>query len=111
MILTLVVSFSGSAGELSFIDLMDSQHLALDANRAYVATTGMGGNGWIDVVDIDDPVNPRQIDHRGDLGMGVQALATAWPTIATSNVDIGLEILSLHRSCIPPRHPSDRVAP
>jgi len=230
--------------ELSFIDLIDSQHLAINGDRAYIATTGVSGNGWIDVVDIsdpsatqhiggifwprpdppkyaidadgntvviadqngllvldvsdplnpyevgrwnhpeardvtlvgdhavmtfaawanpgelgvtvvdlsdptsptpvgrwdapsevlsvaeyggavavgtesngvflidiEDPTNPRQIDHMQDLGMGVQALATAWPTIATSNVDIGLAVLGLHRSCIPPRNPSDRVTP
>jgi hypothetical protein len=230
--------------ELSFVDLIDSQHLALDGDHAYVVTTGVSGNGWFDVVeisdpsatqriggifwprpdppkyaidadgntvviadqdgllvldvsnpldpvevgrwnhpeardvtlvgdyavmtfaawanpgelgvtvvdlseptsptpvgrweapsevlsvaeyggavavgtesdgvfliDIGDPANPRQIDHRGDLGMGVQALATAWPTIATSNVVFGLAVLGLHRSCIPPRRPTSRLTP
>jgi hypothetical protein len=231
--------------ELSFIDLVDSQHLALDAKRAFVATTGVGGNGWFDVVDIadptamkraggiywprpdppkyavdargdtvviadqagllvldvgdaaspvevgrwhhaeardvalvgdhhavltfaawahpgetgitvvdlsdpsdptpvgtwaapsevlsvaeyggavaagtqsdgvflidiGDPVDPRQIDHLFELGMAAQDLATAWPTIAASDVDFGTAVLGLHRSCQPPRRPSSRVAP
>jgi len=231
--------------ELSFIDLIDSQHLAVNSNIAFIATTGVSGNGWFDVVDIsdptvieriggiywprpdppkyaidargdtvaiadqngilvldvsnalnpvevgrwsrteardvalmgdhhavatfaawahpgefgltvldlsdpshptpvgtwtapsevlsvaeyggavvvgtesdgvfligvEDPVNPMQIDHLGDLGMGAEDLATAWPSIAASNVQIGTSVLGLHRSCQPPRHPSSRVIP
>ncbi len=41
--------------ELSFIDLIDSQHLAVTSDRAFIATTGVSGNGWFDVVDISDP--------------------------------------------------------
>ncbi len=231
--------------ELSFIDLIDSQHLAVDSGRAFIATTGVSGNGWFDVVDIsdpsttqriggifwprpdlpkyaidargdtvviadqsgllvvnvndaanpvevgrwshveardvaligdhhavatfaawahpgelgitvvdlsdpsnptpvgtwtapsevlsvaeyggaviagteshgvflidiEDPVYPRQIDHLQELGMGVENLATAWPSIAASNVDFGTAVLGLHRSCQPPRHPSSRLTP
>jgi hypothetical protein len=231
--------------ELSFIDLIDSQHLALDSDRAYIATTGVGGNGWFDVVDIsdptamkriggiywprpdppknaidarggtvviadqegllvldvgvamnpvevgrwhhteardvalvgdhhavvtfaasahpgefgitvvdlsdpgdptpvgswvapsevlsvaeyggavvvgtdsdgvfliaiDDPANPGLVDHLQEPGMGAQDLATAWPTIAASDVDFGTAVLGLHRSCQPPRRPSSRVTP
>jgi len=230
--------------ELSFIDLIDSEHLAVDGDRAYIATTGVSGNGWFDVIDlsdpavmerrgslywarpdpsktaidaageiaviadvlglliidvsnpwlpteqgrwpregvrdvalvgelaavaitswvdpedvgmtlvdlsqpssptpvgawqapsavlsvaehgggvvvgtetdglflldIEDPANPTVVDHWREPGVRVQNLATAWPTIATSSFDIGLQILGLHRSCIPPRHPSDRLAP
>ncbi len=239
---TLDLSDPTNPVQLSFIDLIDSQHLAIDADRAFVATTGVGDNGWFDVVDIsdqtaterlggiywprpdppkyaidasgdtvviadqdgllvldvsdtlnpvevgrwahseardvalvnsfavvtfaawahpgefgivvvdlsdstnptpvgawdapsevlsvaeyggavavgtqsdgvflldiEDPVNPRQIDHREEFGIGVQDLATAWPTIAFSSAEVGLSTLGLHRSCIPPRHPSDRV--
>jgi hypothetical protein len=231
--------------ELSFIDLMDSQHLVVDSDRAFIATTGVSGNGWFDVVDIsdpsapvrvggvywsrpdppkyaidarrgtvviadrdgllildvsdvinpvevgrwsraeardvalvgdhhaiatfaawahsgefgitvidlsdpsdptpvgiwtapsevlslaeyggkvvagteadgvflidiEDPVNPRQIDHLQELGMGAEDLATAWPSIAASNVEFGTSVLGLHRSCQPPRRPSSRVTP
>jgi hypothetical protein len=231
--------------ELSFIDLNDSQHLAVDSGRAFIATTGVSGNGWFDVVDIsdpsttqriggifwprpdllkyaidargdtvviadqngllvvnvnnaanpvevgrwshaeardvaligdhhavvtfsawahpgefgitvvdlsdpsdptpvgswtapsevlsvaeyggavvagtesdgvflidiEDPVNPRRIDHFENIGLGPQDLATAWPSIAASNVDFGIGILGLHRSCQPPRRPSARVGP
>ena len=231
--------------ELSFIDLMDTQHLASDSNRAFIATTGVGGNGWFDVVDIsnpaameriggiywprpdpakyaidargdtvviadqygilvldvddalnpievgrwshaeardvtlvgehhavatfaawahsgefgitvidlsdpgnpspvgswsapsevlslaeyggavvagtkadgvfligiEDPANPKQIDHLQELGMGAEDLATAWPSIAASNVEVGTSVLGLHRTCQPPRRPSSRVGP
>jgi len=231
--------------ELSFVDLIDSQHLAVDSGRAFIATTGVSGNGWLDVVDlsdpsaveriggifwprpdppkyavdargntvviadqngilvldvdnvvnpvevgrwshaeardvvlvgdhhaiatfaawahpgefgitvvdlsdpsdptpvgtwtapsevlsvaeyggavvagtkadgvflidIEDPVNPRQIDHLQELGMGAEDLSTAWPSIAASNVDFGTAVLGLHRSCQPPRHSTDRVVP
>ena len=231
--------------ELSFIDLIDSQHLAVDSDHAFIATTGVGGNGWFDVmgisdptamervggifwprpdppkyaidargktvviadqigilvldvdnalnpvevgrwnhaeardvalvgdhyavatfaawahpgefgitvvdlsdpsnptpvgswtapsevlslaeyggavvigteangvflIDIEDPVNPRQIDHLQELGMGAEDLATAWPSIAASNVQFGTSVLGLHRSCQPPRHPSSRAVP
>lgn len=231
--------------QLSFIDLIDSQHLAIDSNRAYIATTGVSGNGWFDIVDtsdptaiqriggifwprpdppkyaidasgatavvadqvgllvldiddpvnpveigrwnhaeardvalvgdhlavatfaawahpgefgitvfdlsdpsdptpvgtwtapsevlsvaeyggavvvgtetdglflidIEDPANPRQIDRYQNLGMGAEDLATAWPSIAASNVESGTAVLGLHRSCQPPRQPSSRIGP
>lgn len=231
--------------ELSFVDLIDSQHLALASQRAFVATTGVGGTGWVDVVDvsdptameriggiywprpdppkyaidargdtvviadengilildvsdvttpveigrwsraeardvalvgdhhavatfaawahpgefgvtvidltnpsdptpvgvwtapsevlslaeyggkvvagteadgvflidIEDPVNPRQVDHLQELGMGAEDLATAWPSIAATNVGFGTSVLGLRRSCQPPRRPSSRATP
>ena len=63
------------------------------------------------LLDIEDPANPTVVDHWREPGVRVQNLATAWPTIATSNVDVGLEILGRHRSCIPPRRPSSRLTP
>jgi len=63
------------------------------------------------LIDIEDPVNPRQIDHLQELGMGAGDLATAWPSIAASNVDFGTAVLGLHPSCQPPRHPSSRLTP
>ena len=71
---------------------------------------GTEANG-VFLIDIEDPVNPRQIDHLQELGMGAEDLATAWPSIAASNVQFGTSVLGLHRSCQPPRHPSSRVAP
>jgi len=50
--------------ERSWIDLVDSQWLAVDGDFAYVVTTGTGGNGWFDVVDIS---NPTAIEERGSL--------------------------------------------
>lgn len=231
--------------ELSFVDLIDAQHLAMDSNHAYVATTGVSGNGWFDIVDtsdpaasqrvggiywprpdppkyaidsagpmaviadsvgllvldiedaanpvevgrwnkaeardvalvgdhlavatfaewahpgefgitvvdlsdpsqptpvgswtapsevlsvaeyggavvagtesdglylidLGDPANPSQIDRFQDLGMGADDLATAWPSIAASNLIAGTAVLGLHRSCQPPRQPSSRVTP
>lgn len=63
------------------------------------------------LIDIEDPANPRQIDHLQELGMGAEDLATAWPSIAASNVLVGTAVLGLHRSCQPPRRPSSRVGP
>jgi len=230
--------------EVSFIDLIDSQYLTVDSERAFVATTGVGGNGWFDVIDIadptatqrlggiywarpdpvkyavdaagdlvviadqqgllvldvgdpinpvelgrwnhseardvvligddsvvtsaawahpgqfgvtvvdlsdpndptsvgwwtapsevlsvaeyggavavgtdsdgvylldiEDPAAPRQIDHRDNLEVSIETLATAWPTMATSSLASGVAVLGLHRSCIPPRGPTSRVDP
>ena len=63
------------------------------------------------LLDIEDPAAPRQIDHRDNLGVSIETLATAWPTVATSSLASGVTVLGLHRSCIPPRHPSSRVTP
>ncbi len=71
---------------------------------------GTEGNG-VFLIDIEDPANPRQIDHLEELGMDAEDLATAWPSIAASNVEIGTSVLGLHRSCQPPRRPSSRVTP
>ncbi len=63
------------------------------------------------LIDIGDPGHPRPIDHLQDLGMGVDDLATAWPTIAASNAEVGTSVLGLHRSCItaPPSYRSGDV--
>jgi hypothetical protein len=71
---------------------------------------GTEGNG-VFLIDIEDPANPRQIDHLEELGMDAEDLATAWPSIAASNVEIGTSVLGLHRSCQPPRRSSSRVGP
>lgn len=63
------------------------------------------------LIDLEDPADPKQIDHLAELGMGAQDLAAAWPSIAASNVHFGTSVLGLHRSCQPPRHPSSRLTP
>jgi hypothetical protein len=50
--------------EVDFIDLVDSEHVAVDGGLAYVVTTGAGGNGWFDVVDVSDFAD---LEQRGEL--------------------------------------------
>ena len=45
---------------LDFIDLVDAQHIVLDGERVYVATTGDGGSGWFDIVNVGEL--PLQLD-------------------------------------------------
>ncbi len=41
--------------ELAFLDLIETQYLALDSGRAYIATTGVGGFSSFRVVDVARP--------------------------------------------------------
>jgi hypothetical protein len=47
--------------ELDFIDLNGTEHLAVDGGMAYIATTGVGGNGWFDVAEVDDPSDLQRL--------------------------------------------------
>lgn len=107
---------------ITVIDLSDPSHptpigswtapsevLSL-AEYGGAAVAGTESHG-VFLIDIEDPINPRRIDHFEDIGLGPQDLATAWPSIVASNVDFGTAVLGLHRSCQPPRHPSSRLTP
>ncbi|HSN55957.1 MAG TPA: hypothetical protein VLT32_14890 [Candidatus Sulfomarinibacteraceae bacterium] len=50
--------------EVGFIDLIDTEWLTIDGDLVYSVTTGAGGNGWFDVIDVSDPEDPQQ---RGEL--------------------------------------------
>ncbi len=43
--------------ELSFVDLIESEYLAVDSNRAYIATMGVAGFPTFHVVEISDPTD------------------------------------------------------
>jgi len=75
---------------------------------AVVAGTESHG---IYLIDIEDPANPIVIDHWGESGLGAQSVATAWPTVVVTHVELGVAVLGLERSCLPPRRPSGRVVP
>ena len=121
-----VVTFAASAhpGELGItvVDLSDPGHptpvgtweapseVLSVAEYGDAVAVGTESDG-VFLIDIADPVNPMQIEHRPDSGMRIEELATAWPTIGTANLAFGTRVLGLHRSCLPPRHPSDRVGP
>ena len=70
--------------ELSFLDLIESEHVAVDTGRAYVATMGAGGVPSFQVIDVADPSNmidrgwyswerggpnPTAVDAAGDIAV------------------------------------------
>ena len=63
------------------------------------------------LIDLRDPTRPTEIGNWTLGQLGVVDLATAWPTAVATNGAFGLTVISLDRSCVPPRRPSSRVFP
>jgi hypothetical protein len=53
--------------ETDFVGLAGVQHLAVSDGLAYVATSGAGGNGWFDIVNVTDP---GDLERNGQLYWG-----------------------------------------
>lgn len=47
--------------ELSFLDLIETQYLAVDSDRAYIATMGVAGYPGFQVVDVSDPTEMYEL--------------------------------------------------
>jgi len=63
------------------------------------------------MINLEDPARPTEVGHWTLGRLGVVDLAAAWPTAVVTNGDFGVTVLSLDRSCVPPRRPSRRVDP
>lgn len=59
-------------------------------------------------IDLGDPAQPTVIDHWDELGLDVNHISTAWPTLALSSEHFGLTVLGLAPECIAPRSPLGR---
>jgi hypothetical protein len=63
------------------------------------------------LIDLSEPSRPTEIGHATLGQLGVVDLAAAWPAVVATSGAFGLTVISLDRSCVPPRRPSKRVAP
>ncbi len=109
-------------GKISLVDLSNPAAPALigtwQAPGAVWSVAEYGGAAIVGtesdglfLIDVSDPASPTVIDQWAAPGLSIDHLATAWPTVAFSDVIQGAVVLSLHRSCLPPRRPSGRVGP
>ncbi|MEE4272962.1 MAG: hypothetical protein V2I67_14910 [Thermoanaerobaculales bacterium] len=81
---------------LDFIDLVDAQHIVLDHQKIYIATTGVGGTGWFDIIDVADPTDLRQMGQLAWTGGDPEknAIDAAGETVVIAD-DGGLLILDV----------------
>lgn len=82
--------------ELDFVDLSESQHLAVDSGRAYVATSEVSGYSNFRIVDVSDPTDLRPAGGVGwDRGWVTPTAVAAENDIAVVAEYRGLRIIDV----------------